>query len=111
MKETIYLVVSKNRVERMTKTLPSLYQGEIPVKLVVEVAETAFREPVLKRKVTIDDWHEGVDIADIEFRKNIITEEEAEKIQQMRLDKMQQILANHGYAVAKNDQIDDSNRH
>lgn len=101
MKETIYLVVSKNKVERMTKTLPNLYRGEIPVKLSVEVDETAFREPVLERKVTINDWREGIDIADIEFRENIITEEEAEKIRQMRLDKMQQILTNNGYSVEK----------
>ena len=101
MKETIYLVVSKNKVERMTKTLPNLYRGEIPVKLSVEVDETAFREPVLERKVTINDWQEGIEIADIEFRESIITEEEAEKIRQMRLDKMQQILTNHGYSVEK----------
>ena len=101
MKETIYLVVSKNKVERMTKTLPNLYRGEIPVKLSVEVDETAFREPVLERKVTINDWREGIDIADIEFRESIITEEEAEKIRQMRIDKMQQILTNHGYSVEK----------
>lgn len=101
MKETIYLVVSKNKVERMTKTLPNFYRGEIPVKLSVEVDETAFREPVLERKVTINDWREGIDIADIEFRESIITEEEAEKIRQMRLDKMQQILTNYGYSVEK----------
>lgn len=101
MKETIYLVVSKNKVERMTKTLPNLYRGEIPVKLSVEVDETVFREPVLERKVTINDWREGIDIADIEFRESIITEEEAEKIRQMRIDKMQQILTNHGYSVEK----------
>lgn len=101
MKETIYLVVSKNKVERMTKTLPNLYRGEIPVKLSVEVDEIAFREPVLERKVTINDWREGIDIADIEFRESIITEEEAEKIRQMRLDKMQQILTNYGYSVEK----------
>jgi hypothetical protein len=33
MKEIIYLAVSEYRVERMTKNLPQLSRGEIPVKL------------------------------------------------------------------------------
>ena len=85
MKETIYLVVSPYKVERMTKNLPGLSRGEIPVKLTITVDEKAFREPVISKEVHIDDWREGVDIADVEFRGSVITEEEAEIIKQRRL--------------------------
>jgi hypothetical protein len=82
MKETIYLVVSPYKVERMTKNLPGLSRGQIPVKLSITVDEKAFREPVISKEVHIDDWRDGVDIADVEFRGSVITEEEAEIIKQ-----------------------------
>jgi hypothetical protein len=80
MKEVIYLVVSPYKVERMTKNLPSLSRGEIPVKLTVHVEDKAFREPVISKEVHIEDWREGVDIADVEFRGSVITPEEADLI-------------------------------
>jgi hypothetical protein len=43
MKETIYLVVSPYKVERMTKNLPGLSRGEIPVKLSITVDEKVMR--------------------------------------------------------------------
>jgi hypothetical protein len=47
MRETIFLAVDRAGVRRMTKRLPDLNRGEIPVKLVVEIDDTAFREPVI----------------------------------------------------------------
>lgn len=99
MKETIYLAVSRSKVERMTKNLPSLTRGEIPVKLILEVDEGAFREPVIERKVHIEDWRAGIDIGDVEFRKDIITEDEAAMIRNARLDKMRRILEEQGFQV------------
>ena len=101
MKEVIYLVVSPYKVERMTKNLPSLNRGEIPVKLVVEVDQKAFREPVIEKYVTIEDWRQGVDIADVEFKESVITEEEATVIRERRIDKMRAILEEQGYEVTK----------
>jgi hypothetical protein len=101
MKEIIYLVVSPYKVERMTKNLPSLHRGEIPVKLTVNVDAKAFREPVISKEVYIEDWREGIDIADVEFKSNIITEEEAEQIRQRRLEKMRDILQEQGYMVTE----------
>jgi len=101
MKETIYLVVSPYKVERMTKNLPGLSRGEIPVKLTITVDEKAFREPVISKEVHIDDWREGVDIADVEFRGSVITEEEAEIIKQRRLEKMRGILEAQGFTVTE----------
>ena len=34
MKDVIYLVVNANQVVRMTKTLPSLKRGEVPIKII-----------------------------------------------------------------------------
>jgi hypothetical protein len=99
MRETIFLVVSRHKVEKMTKSLPQLRRGEIPVKLVIEVAETAYREPVIERKVIIEDWREGIDISDVDFKETFITEEEAALIREQRLKRMAAMLESHGYAV------------
>lgn len=99
MKEIIYLRVGRLRVEAMTKSLPTLKRGEIPVKLVIEVDQAAFREPVIERHVHIADWRDGIDLADVELRESIITEEEAELIRARRLTAMQQILQQHGFTV------------
>jgi hypothetical protein len=99
MKETIYLRVSPSRVEGMTKRLPDLQRGEIPVKLVIEVDAGAFREPVIERHVKITDWREGIDIADLDLRESVITEAEAQMIRDRRLAQMRQILEDHGFEV------------
>jgi hypothetical protein len=104
MKETIYLVVTRSKVERMTKNLPQLDRGEIPVKLHVTVDEKAFREPVIEKHVEIDDWREGVDIADVEFRGSIITQDEADVIKQRRLARMREILESQGFNVTAPDE-------
>lgn len=101
MKEVIYLAVSHQRVERMTKRLPDLARGEIPVKLVIEVDPTAFREPVIERHVHVADWRDGIDIADVELREAIITEEEAALIRARRLAAMRAILEAQGYSVTE----------
>lgn len=107
MIETIYLVVDHNGVQRMTKRIPALYKGEIPVKLTVEVDPGAFKTPVLEKYIVIENWRQGTDIADVEFKENIITEEEAEIIRTRRLDKMQEILEEQGYVVSKAEESDE----
>lgn len=104
MKETIYLRVSPQRVEGMTKGLPTLCRGEIPVKLVIEVDPTAFREPVIEQKVLIQDWRQGIDIADVQLKEGIITDKEAEMIRSQRLQKMKEILEQQGFSVQKKDE-------
>lgn len=101
MREIIYLRVSRNKVEGMTKNLPYVNRGEIPVKLTIEVKDDAFKEPVIAKEVVIEDWQDGTDLADVEFRGSVITTEEADKIKQMRLDRMAQILQEQGYDVTK----------
>lgn len=99
MREVIYLRVSKNKVEGMTKNLPYLNRGEIPVKLVINVTDKAFNPPTLDQEVIVDDWRHGIDLEDVEFKQNIITKEEAETIRQQRLDKMQKVLKQQGYTI------------
>src|SRR4051812_12169078 len=100
MKEVIYLTVSQYGVGRMTKNLPTLKRGEIPVKLTLNVEDNAFREPVIEKEVHIEDWRQGVDIADVEFKETIITEEEAQLIRERRLEKMKEVLEDQGYTVS-----------
>jgi hypothetical protein len=103
MKEVIYLSIDRFGVNRMTKNLPSLKRGEIPVKLTLTVEDQAFREPVIEKEVHIEDWRQGVDIADVEFKESVITEEEAQLIRERRLEKMREVLEQQGYVVSKPD--------
>lgn len=99
MKETVWLVVSQYRVERMTKNPPDLKRGEIPVKLLVEVDPAAFREPVIEMRVHITDWREGLVFADPELHDAVITEAEAEMIRQQRITAMRAALEDRGFVV------------
>ncbi len=101
MNEIIYLVVDRYNVKRMTKNLPSLNRGEIPIKLELVVEETAFRNPVIEKRVVVEDWRQGVDIADVDFKETTITEEEAELIRERRLEKMRGILEAQGYKITQ----------
>jgi hypothetical protein len=101
VREVIFLVVSPTRVERMTKNLPQLSRGEIPVKVTVEVAPSAFREPVIERRIEVVDWRDGIDIADVDFHETFITEAEAEIIRARRMEMMAGILAEHGWKIER----------
>lgn len=99
MKETIYLKVSRARVEGMYKSLPACGRYEIPVKVLVEVQETAFREPTIERKITVTDWRDGIELADVELSEGVITEAEAEIIKARRLTQMRAVLEEKGYVI------------
>lgn len=106
MKEVIYLVVSQNKVERMTKRLPDLYRGEIPVKLTINVPKEAFNPPTLDQEVFVEDWRQGIDLEDVEFKKNVITKEEAEEIRQRRLARMKEVLEGQGFTVTEPEDVE-----
>lgn len=101
MKQTIYLSVDRWGVNRMTKSLPTLRRGEIPVKVILEVEESAFREPVIEKEILIQDWRQGIDIADVEFKEATITEEEAELIRAERMKKLREMLESKGYKITE----------
>lgn len=104
MKETVYLVISPYKVERMTKNLPDVKRGEIPVKLMITVPKEAFSPPTLSQEVLVNDWRQGIDLGDVEFRQSVITPEEAETIRQNRLAKMRSVLEAQGYMITEPDQ-------
>jgi len=99
MREVIYLAVSRTKVERMTKNLPDLKRGEIPVKLTLAVDNAAFGPPVLEQHVHVTDWREGVGLGDLELREAVITEAEAQLIRDQRLAAMRAVLEGRGYTV------------
>lgn len=101
MREVIYLKVSRSRVEGMTKSLPACGRYEIPVKVIVEVDEKAFREPTIERRITVSDWRDGIELADVELREGIITEAEAEIIKARRLAQMRAVLEEKGFTVTE----------
>jgi hypothetical protein len=101
VKETIYLKVSRSRVEGMYKSLPACGRYEVPVKVLVEVKETAFREPTIERKITVTDWRDGIELADVELTEGIITEAEAEIIKARRLKQMRAVLEEKGFTVTE----------
>lgn len=99
MKDTIYLVVGRQGVRKMTKRLPDLGRGEIPVKLVLDIDQKAFREPVIEQQITIADWRQGMDFPDIDMHEMFITEAEADLIRRRRLDTMTAMLQDRGYTI------------
>lgn len=101
MKQTIFLYATQNGIaNRVTRELGRVERGQIPIKLELEIEETAFREPVIEKYVKIEDWRQGVDIADVDFKETFITEDEAAMIRQARFDKMSEILKRQGYTVS-----------
>ena len=101
MKETIYLVVSREKVERMTKNPPSLNRGELPIKVDVTVSPKAFTTPTISQEIYIDEWNEDLTLADVEMKKNFITKDEAQEIIAKRTERMKAILEENGYTVTK----------
>ena len=103
IKDTIYLTVASNGVQTMRKSYAGCKKNEIVVKLNIEVDEKAFTPPTIEQYVVVNDWSKGVDIEDVQFEKQYITEEEADLIREKRLLKMQSILQEQGYSVTKED--------
>lgn len=99
MKQISFLYADSWGVNRMSKNLGLVKKGEIPIKVEVEIEESAFREPIVEKKILVSDWRQGVDIADVDFKETFITEEEAAKIRQMRFEKMSEILKGQGYEI------------
>lgn len=104
MKTTIYLYADRKGVNRMRQSLGDFSRNEIPIKLNISIDDKAFRPPVMEQNVHVDEWHEGVDVEDVQFKKNIITGKEAEMIKQQRLEKMKHILQEQGYTISMDEE-------
>jgi hypothetical protein len=97
MKQTIYLAVTRQGVDRMTKRMPDLQRGEIPIKLMLEVDPAAFvaQDGQENLPVPWDDF----DVRPLDIRDGIITEQEAAMIVQQRLADMSAVLEARGYTI------------
>jgi len=99
MKDVIYLLANRSGVQAMRKSFTGAKKDEVCIKLHVEVDDKAFSPPTIEKWVVVNDWKEGIDVDDVKFEKQFITEDEAEMIRQKRLQKMRQILESQGYTV------------
>jgi hypothetical protein len=100
MRDTVFLVISPRKVDRMAKTVPATRADEIVVKLVVEVPPGRFRTPTVERRIIVEDWTDGTELGDLELRQDFITAEEAKLIVERRLGRMAEVLREHGYSVS-----------
>ena len=101
MKEVIYLTIDSYGVKKMTKNVPNTGRNEHVLKLLVEVKPEAFRDPLVTKEVVVDDWREGIDISDVDFKEQFITEDEAKMIRESRVQKTIDILKAQGYKIEK----------
>lgn len=101
MRDTVFLVLTPQRVDRMTKSVPSIHRDEIVVKLTVEVPPGRFRTPTVERHIMIEDWTDGTELGDLELRQDFITQAEAKLIVERRLARMAEVLREHGYSVSQ----------
>lgn len=101
MKDTVFLVITPRKVDRMAKTVPGTRADEIVVKLTVEVPPGRFRTPTVERHIIVEDWTDGTELGDLELRQDFITAEEAKLIVERRLARMAEVLREHGYLVSQ----------
>ena len=104
MREVIYLVMNRRGVVKMTKSLVPVRSDEIVVKMTVTVPEGAFRPPVVEQSVIVEDWRDGADLEDVQFKRDIITAEEAGLIRERRVARMREILEQQGYKILSPDE-------
>jgi hypothetical protein len=55
MKQTIFLICTKNGVQRMTKRAPSLYRNEVAVALKVTIPANVFLSPTIPAEIEITE--------------------------------------------------------
>lgn len=106
MKDTIYLIVNPSGVDRMRKSPQSakdLRKNEIPVKLNLEVDSDNWTPPFIEKDIVVNRWDRGIDVEDVHFEDDYVTEEEAEMIREHRIAKHIEMLEAQGYEVRKKD--------
>lgn len=106
MRDTLYLTISPNSVTKMTKSAVAVPRGCILAKINITVPPGAFSPPVVEQTVVIEDWRDGADLEDVQFRRDIITADEAAMIRERRLAKMRVILEQQGYKITGPDEAD-----
>lgn len=107
MTDTIYLICTKKGVQSMVKTsrgVQNLRKGEVPIKLKVNVDDGNWKPPFIEKEIVVDRWDDNLELDDIDFEGQYVTEDEVDLIRQHRLDRMNEILSQQGYTVTKNEE-------
>lgn len=104
MKDTIWLICERHKVETMRKNKPSVGRNQRRVKLNIEMDDSHFEDSPIEKTVYVEPWERDLELEDPHFEDNAITEEEAEKIREDRREKMKEHLEEHGYEVKKKDE-------
>jgi hypothetical protein len=99
MRDTVFIVVDRAGARKMTKGLPAVKRGEIPIKLRLEVDEAAFSPPVVEQHLHITDWRAGRGAIQFAVREGTITEAEAGTLRADMLLEMRDTLERAGYTV------------
>jgi len=83
MKDGIYLVISENRVERMTRTPPSLNASEVYIFLNITVPKHVFRRPVFQGEIYASEHNNSflVEVKEIEQALAKLKQSEKENVQ------------------------------
>lgn len=98
--QVVWFVMNESGIERMTKRQPaSLYRSEHAVKITVRWDTRALSPPTLEREVVIEDWRQGLDVSDVDFKQATITETEADIIRAARREAMVAQMRELGYVV------------
>jgi hypothetical protein len=101
--ETVFLVISPRKVEKMTKTVPDTHRGEIVVKVHVTVKPEAFRSPTLVKEIVVEDPFDGLSAADVNLDRPFITEAERDLIRARRIADITGQLEDLGYKITPPD--------
>lgn len=110
MKDTFFIIVTKKKVDRMVKTESSaldLKAGQYAVKINMEVADEKFNRPYPEKTITVEPWDKNLEVEDVHFDSNFVTEEEEQMIREHRLRKMRERLEENGYTVIPMEEAED----
>jgi hypothetical protein len=99
MRDTVFIVVDRAGARKMTKGLPAVKRGEIPIKLNLVVDPSAFAPPVVEQSLHITDWRAGRGAIQFAVKEGTITEAEAASLKADMLLEMRETLERAGYTV------------
>jgi hypothetical protein len=98
MRDIVYLVADRAGVHRMTKGVPSLKRGEIPVRLSIEIDSDAFDPPVPEQHIHITDWRPGRAVT-VNLKELTITQDDAAALRRQILLEMRRELEGEGFTI------------
>lgn len=113
MTEEIFLIATKTGIDRMVKTEKSatnLRKSEIPIRIKITIPDDNWKPPFIEKEIVINRWDKGIELEDVEFEGQYVTEEEAQWLREKRIERAKEMLEGQGYSVEKvNQEVIDEN--